>query len=134
MRLRRRFASALRLGLWNGDAEQLAYLGEIGGAIAVGEQAVMADAMQPLGQHMHQELPNKFGQPGSAGFLLAGIGNATECDIRQGDVRAANRGGVAVCLYDRRADMGRDPAVPNTCRTLIIRASSYKTNSSRGCK
>ena len=33
-------------------AEQLARLSDIGSAIAVGEQSVMADAVQALGQHV----------------------------------------------------------------------------------
>jgi hypothetical protein len=35
--------------------EQLARLGDVGGAVVVGEQPVVADAMEAPGQHVHQE-------------------------------------------------------------------------------
>jgi len=40
--------------------EQLAGLGEAGGAIAVGEEAVVADAMEALGEHVHQETADEL--------------------------------------------------------------------------
>jgi hypothetical protein len=33
---------------------------DVGGAMAVGEQSLVADAMQILGQHVRQEAPNKL--------------------------------------------------------------------------
>ena len=50
-----------RLGrLRNG--QQFACLGDVGGALAVGEQAIMPDAVEAFGQHMHQEPADKFGR------------------------------------------------------------------------
>src|SRR5271154_176373 len=45
------------VGLFGADrhGEQLARLGDVGGAVAVGEQPVVADAMEALRQHVHQE-------------------------------------------------------------------------------
>jgi hypothetical protein len=60
MRLRRRSTGALRLGLWNGDAEQLTHPGEVDGAVAVSQEPVMADAMQAFGQHMHEEASDEL--------------------------------------------------------------------------
>jgi hypothetical protein len=51
-----------RLGLLRAGrhGEQLARSRDIGGAIAIGEQSVMADAVQALGQHVHQKAPNEL--------------------------------------------------------------------------
>ena len=40
--------------------EQLAGARDVGGAVAAGEQAVVADAMEALGQHVHQEAPDEL--------------------------------------------------------------------------
>ena len=42
------------------DGEQLACPCDVGGAIAVGEQSVVADAVQALGQHVRQEAANEL--------------------------------------------------------------------------
>ena len=49
-----------RLLLWWRHAEQLARLGDVGGAVAVGEETVMPDAMEALRQHVHQKAPDKL--------------------------------------------------------------------------
>jgi len=41
-------------------AEHVAGFGDQPRTIAVGEQAVMADALEPFGQHMHQEPPDEL--------------------------------------------------------------------------
>ena len=38
-----------------GDTEQFAGRGDVLGAVAVGEEPVVADAVEALGQHVHQE-------------------------------------------------------------------------------
>jgi hypothetical protein len=56
-----------RLGLFRAGrhGKQLAHPRDVGGAIAVGELSVMADAVQALGQHVRQEAPNELaGQQG----------------------------------------------------------------------
>ena len=45
-------------GWWHG--EQLARSGNIGGAIGVGEQAVVADAMKTFWEHVHQETTDEL--------------------------------------------------------------------------
>ena len=40
--------------------EQLARPRDVGGAVAAGEQPVVADAMEALGQHVHQEAPDEL--------------------------------------------------------------------------
>src|SRR5215472_13915996 len=41
-------------------AEQFTPPCDVGGAIAVGEQSIVADAVQALGQHVHQKAPNEL--------------------------------------------------------------------------
>ncbi len=48
------------LGHRRRHGEQLACPGEVGGAIAVGEQAVMADAVEAFGQDVAQEASNEL--------------------------------------------------------------------------
>jgi hypothetical protein len=43
-----------------GHGKQLARPSDVGGAIAVGEQSIVADAVQTLGQHVRQEAPNEL--------------------------------------------------------------------------
>ena len=70
-RIRRRVAIKLRCGLRHG--EQLASARDIGGAVfAVGEQPVVTDAMQALGQHMDQEAPDKLMRWQRHGLVPAG--------------------------------------------------------------
>ena len=46
---------------WAGrHGEQFARLGDVDGAVAAGEQAVMADAVEALWQYVHQEAPNEL--------------------------------------------------------------------------
>ena len=53
--------------------EQLASTSDIGGAVfAIGEQAVVADAMQALGQHMDQEAPDELMRGQRHGLVAAG--------------------------------------------------------------
>ena len=40
--------------------EQLACPRDVGGAIAVGKQPVVADAVEALGQHVHEEAPDEL--------------------------------------------------------------------------
>jgi len=61
----------LRYALRHG--EQLASTSDIGGAVfAVGEQPVVADAMQALGQHMDQESPDELMRRQRLGLVPAG--------------------------------------------------------------
>jgi hypothetical protein len=46
----------LRLNDARGDTEQLAGAGDAGGSVAVGEQAIVADAVEALGQEVHEML------------------------------------------------------------------------------
>jgi len=41
-------------------SEQLTRLVYVGGTIAIGEQAIVADAVEPLGQHVHQEAADEL--------------------------------------------------------------------------
>jgi hypothetical protein len=56
------FGGSVRLGPGHGGrhGEQLAGARDVGGAVAVGEQPVVTDAMQALGQHMHEEAPDEL--------------------------------------------------------------------------
>jgi hypothetical protein len=51
------FLSAFRALRWRArpHVEQLARPCDVGGAIAVGEQSIVADAVQALGQHVQSE-------------------------------------------------------------------------------
>src|SRR5260370_15950871 len=51
-----------RLGLFGPGrhGEQFARPRDVGGAIAVGEQSIVADAVQTLGEHVHQKAPNEL--------------------------------------------------------------------------
>ena len=61
----------LRCALRHGG--QLASASDIGGAVfAVGEQPVVADAMQALGQHMDQESPDELMRRQRLGLVPAG--------------------------------------------------------------
>src|SRR6516165_8523621 len=42
------------------QAEQLACSCDIGGAITIGEQSIVADTVEALGQHVHQKAPNEL--------------------------------------------------------------------------
>ena len=57
--------------------EQLTRPGDIDGAMAVGEQAVMADAMESLGKNVHQkaadELVGGQGHGGVAGWTVEAV-------------------------------------------------------------
>ena len=56
---------------------------DVGGALAVGEQSIVADAVQALGQYVHQKAPNKLvscqrsGKParhiGAIAFILGSV-------------------------------------------------------------
>ena len=50
----------VRLGQARWHGEQLAGACDVGGAIAVGEQSVVADAVQAPGQHVRQEAANEL--------------------------------------------------------------------------
>src|SRR5260370_17033085 len=52
--------AALRLCSARRHGEQLAGAGNIVGATAAGKQTIMSDAMEPLGQHVHQETPDEL--------------------------------------------------------------------------
>src|SRR5271157_4525029 len=70
--IRLRWSVALRLFYragWRG--EQLAGARKVGHAVAVGEQAVVTDAMQALGQHVYQEAPDEL-MRGQRHDLVAG--------------------------------------------------------------
>ena len=47
-------------GSRHGRVQQGPGLGEVGGAIAVGEKTIMADAMEALGEHVHQEAADEL--------------------------------------------------------------------------
>ena len=55
-------AACCLLGLDDARAarEQLAGAGDVGGTVAVGEQAIVADAVEALGQHVHQEAADEL--------------------------------------------------------------------------
>src|SRR5215472_5136840 len=42
------------------STEQLAGAGEVGGTVAVGEEAIVADPVEALGQHVHQEAADEL--------------------------------------------------------------------------
>src|SRR5215469_15502275 len=50
----------LRLNDAGQSTEQLAGAGEVGGTIAVGEEAIVADPVEALGQHVHQEAADEL--------------------------------------------------------------------------
>src|SRR5580704_11724081 len=52
--------AALRLCSARRHGEQLAGAGNIVGATAAGKQTIMSDAMEPLGQHVHQETADEL--------------------------------------------------------------------------
>src|ERR1700720_2906170 len=47
-------------GCFARDGEQLTRPCDVGGAVAVGEQSIVADAVQALGQHVRQKAPNEL--------------------------------------------------------------------------
>ena len=47
-------------GCFGGIGEQLASACDVGGAVAVGEQAIVSDAMEALGQHVDQEATDEL--------------------------------------------------------------------------
>src|SRR5580704_8671678 len=53
---------SVALGVWRAvrRGEQLAGACNVGGAIAVGKESVVTDAMQALGQHVHEEAPDEL--------------------------------------------------------------------------
>ena len=42
------------------STEQLAGASDVGGAVTIGEQAIVADAVEPLGQHVQEEAPDEL--------------------------------------------------------------------------
>jgi hypothetical protein len=52
--------NSLRWRCGRRHVKQLADAGQVGGALAVGEHAVVADAMEVLGQHVHQEAADEL--------------------------------------------------------------------------
>ena len=50
------------LGLFNdwGNAQGLAKASDVGGAVAVGKQPIVADAVEPLGEDMEKEAANEL--------------------------------------------------------------------------
>src|SRR5947209_19806909 len=42
------------------STEQLAGAGDVGGTIAVGKEAIVADPVETVGQHVHQESANEI--------------------------------------------------------------------------
>ena len=49
----------------------LSHLGDVGGAVAVGEEAVMADAVEAFGRHMHQEAADELMRGQRHGLVAA---------------------------------------------------------------
>jgi hypothetical protein len=48
----------LRVGGRRGDVEECAGYRDVLGAVGVGKEPVVADAMETLGEHVHQETPD----------------------------------------------------------------------------
>ena len=53
-------------------SEQFASVGDVGGTVGAGEQAVMADAMEALWQYVAEEAANELGGIERHGFVAAG--------------------------------------------------------------
>jgi hypothetical protein len=61
-------------GEW--DGEQVARPRDVGGTAAAGEQPVVADAMEALRQHVHQEAADELVRRQRHGFPAAGTFDA----------------------------------------------------------
>ena len=61
-----------RLRLARRHGEQFPGSGDQAHAVAIGEQAVMADALEALGQHVHQETPDELMRRERHGLVPAG--------------------------------------------------------------
>ena len=73
-----------------GNAEQLPSAGDIGLAIARGEQAVVTDAVEALGQNVHEEASDEL-VDGQRHGAVAGVAVAAVILVSEGDVGLVER-------------------------------------------
>jgi hypothetical protein len=92
---RRQLGCVAGLRLGSSDVEQRAHPGEVRGAGTIGEEAVMADAVQPLGKRMHQEAPEEL----MRGQDHGGIAALPVILDREGVRVSAARQAQIGCLY-----------------------------------
>ncbi len=86
--------SIIGLALDCRDAERLADTGDVVAASAVGEQAVMSDAMEARGQHVDQEAADELVRCARHG-LVALVPFAPVVLVREGDAAVASAAGGA---------------------------------------
>ena len=72
-----------RRRLRRGHAKQLAGLGEVGGAHAAGEQAMVADALQALGQNVDQKAADELVRIQRHGRIAARPFNPVVLDLER---------------------------------------------------
>ena len=115
-----RGAGTLGVGRGCASGEQRADAGDVGGAIAVSQEAVMTDAVLAFGEHMHQEAPDELVRLQRHGLVAAGPvdpvvldpeGDAVRVDPDQAAVGDGDAVGVAAEI--RQPDLQKEHA----CRT-----------------
>ena len=96
-------------GHWRGD--QLSGASDVRFAGGTGEQSVVADAMEPLGQDVEQEAPDEFvwrqrhravPRPSVAAVVLEAEGDATVIEANQSAVRDGDAVGIASEIGEHR--------------------------------